>query len=134
MKVSIDNKITKTNHANLSFDNDEILHVLIDYRHGLSIDDAKEIVAVAIKMSKNKKFLCLMKSLNYKLPSREVRILPAGDEVKQYITAMAFIAGNSVANIAAKFFLQISKPPFPFKIFSNDKEAIVWLKSFQTKI
>ncbi|MDH4262761.1 MAG: hypothetical protein OEV78_06945 [Spirochaetia bacterium] len=126
-----DQNIT-TKNAKLSLE-DEILHLTIDYKNGITIDDAKEIVSAAIKLSKGEKFLCIMKSLNYSLPSREVRAYPVHDEVAKYIQAIAFIAINPVANIAARFFIKISKPPFPFKLFTDEEEAIKWLKNFQIK-
>ncbi|MDH4262763.1 MAG: hypothetical protein OEV78_06955 [Spirochaetia bacterium] len=128
------NEILKTRVANLSMDDAGIVRLTIDHKNGLMPDDLKEILSGISKLAKGKKALIIGHSINFKLPSREVRIFAAEKVNSEVIKAAATISSNSMAVMAANFFLKINQPPFPFKAFSNEKEAIKWLKNFQTKI
>ena len=122
--------MAETRVAKLSMIEEGIVQVIIDYKKNLTIVDAREIVSAAMKLSGGEKSAILMKSLNYRLPVREVRGFPAGAEATKLILALAFIAGDSVARIAANFFLKLNKPSYPFGVFTRDNEAIQWLRGY----
>jgi hypothetical protein len=132
MRTYTENKAIETKIARLSMDEDGILCLTINYKHALTIDDIKELIAAIIEISEEEKSIVLVRSLNYKLPSREVRDYSAGQEAANIIKAVAFIVTHPVLKIGANFFLKINKPPFPFKTFTKEKEAIEWLKKFRT--
>lgn len=60
----------------------------------------------------------------------------AGSEVRSYgakqyrphVVAMAILTGTKLSNSFANLYLKFSKPKTPTKLFSNEEEAIRWLK------
>ncbi len=47
------------------------------------------------------------------------------------IGASAVIVNNLAYKLIANFYIRFNKPKRPFKSFSNEKEAVTWLKSFK---
>ena len=129
MSPDILEKRVETKIANLFKDKDGIVRITLDHKDDMTIDDVKELGDAILRISGDNKAVIFMKSVNYKLPSRKVRAHPAEEGV---IKALAYLVNNSVSKTAANFFIKINKPPFPFKLFTDEKEAITWLKKFQT--
>ena len=130
MKDHTENKTIETKIASLSLGEGGILKLTIDYKNDLTIHDVKELIAAKITITREERVAVLVNSINYKIPSRETRIYIAGEGVARMVKAMAFLITNPVTRIGANFFMKINKPRFPFKIFTDEKEAIEWLKRF----
>ena len=52
-------------------------------------------------------------------------------EATKYLTAAALIIANPVSRIIGNFFMGLNKTAFPFQLFTNQEEALKWLKSFK---
>jgi len=134
MNPQVNVHLIKTRVAILSMEEDDIIRMTLDHKNGLDIDDIKDILSGILKITGGKKALILGKSIHYNTPSREVRAFAADFVNTDIIQAAATVASNIMIKVAANFFLKINKPPFPFKVFTEEKEAILWLKSLKTKI
>lgn len=62
--------------------------------------------------------------------SREARAYYAGTEPKKYITAVAILTKSSVGKAVANFFLSLTKPSLPTRMFTDFDEARKWLLQF----
>lgn len=63
----------------------------------------------------------------------EAREFLSSDMVLKHCSALAIIAQSLGEKMAANFFIKFSKPLKPTKFFSNEQEALEWLKQFETK-
>jgi hypothetical protein len=45
-------------------------------------------------------------------------------------SAVALIVGTPLSRMMANFFLSVSKPPFPTRLFNNETSALAWLQAF----
>ena len=45
-------------------------------------------------------------------------------------SAVALVAGTPLSRMMANFFLRVSEPPFPTRLFDDEASAIVWLQAF----
>ena len=43
-------------------------------------------------------------------------------------SAVALVAGTPLSRMMANFFLTVSKPPFPTRLFDNEASALAWLQ------
>lgn len=59
--------------------------------------------------------------------SREAREYYAGPEPEKIMTAMAILTTSAVGKVVANFFLMLTKPPIPTRMFTNFDEARAWL-------
>ncbi|MFP4094217.1 MAG: hypothetical protein ACLFUB_07005 [Cyclobacteriaceae bacterium] len=62
--------------------------------------------------------------------SKEARAFFSQDAGEDLL-ALAVIVNNPVTRMLTNFFLQFNKPVYPFRIFTDRKEAICWLKKYQ---
>ena len=66
-----------------------------------------------------------MKSL-----SREARHYYASDEAAKVARAVALIVGTPVSRVLGNFYLGLSNPHLPTRLFSSEGEALEWLKGY----
>lgn len=60
----------------------------------------------------------------------EAREWLATDEANELIPAMAILTNNPIQNLLANFYLMLSKPPMPTKLFTDKEKALRWLKLY----
>lgn len=66
----------------------------------------------------------------YTLPSAEARKFIAQKDSNPYAKAEAYVIKDLSQKIVGNFFLKVDKPARPTKIFSNEQDALEWLKKF----
>ena len=54
-----------------------------------------------------------------------------GDEGVKLLNANAILIKSSVNRIIGNFYLNITKPKIPTKLFTNKEEALIWLQQFK---
>ena len=59
---------------------------------------------------------------------REARAMGAGKEPTSATSCMALLVGNPVTRFLGNFFLSVTRPVFPTRIFTNEDEARAWLR------
>ena len=62
-------------------------------------------------------------------PTQEARDF-AGVETPKFIKALALITNSEVSQLIANVFLALKRPPYPTKMFTNEKDAKAWLKQY----
>jgi hypothetical protein len=63
--------------------------------------------------------------------SREAREYYAGPEPVKSITAVAILINSSVGKAVANFFLLLTKPSLPTRMFTDYEEAKAWLLQYK---
>lgn len=61
---------------------------------------------------------------------REARRFFAGPECAKAESAAALVIGSPITKAIGNFFLGLNKPIIPTRLFTNEADAIVWLKTF----
>lgn len=64
------------------------------------------------------------------LSTKKGRDLNAGDHAHAITAALALITDSTITKVTFNFFIMISKPSYPVKIFNNVESAKIWLQSF----
>lgn len=106
--------------------------ILLEYApNKVSLDEMREHMATMDEKFPNRKRLVFIDARNVKsAASKEMRDYLAHDEKVVHATlAVAALVGSGVARIAGNLILSFNKPSYPFRMFSNEKKAIQWLKS-----
>lgn len=49
-------------------------------------------------------------------------------------TAMAMVDGGGLVRVIMNILFKLNKPPIPIRNFSTEKEALVWLRTFQEEV
>ena len=66
----------------------------------------------------------------FAIPPAETRIFWANKEACPYASADAYIASYTGHALIGNFYLKLNKPGRPTQIFTNQDDAIAWLKTF----
>jgi len=62
-------------------------------------------------------------------PTQEARDF-AGEETPKFIKALALITNSQLSKMISNLFFALKRPPYPTKMFRNEKEAKDWLKQY----
>lgn len=62
--------------------------------------------------------------------TRAARTYLAGEEMAQFSSAQAVLVDWSISRAIGSFFLDVSQPVMPSRIFTSERKAMTWLKGF----
>jgi hypothetical protein len=65
-----------------------------------------------------------------KSASREARKFFAGTHSSKTTRAVGLLVASPVSRMIGTFFIRLSKPYFPARLFTREAEAVAWLRSF----
>ncbi|MCE3226092.1 MAG: hypothetical protein K0S32_643 [Bacteroidetes bacterium] len=79
----------------------------------------------------NNKKVCMVavSNPNSRPPSKEERDFIA-EQINSIAKAMAIITTSAVSKMIANLFFGLKPPPYPAKMFSNEKDAKEWIKQY----
>jgi hypothetical protein len=105
----------------------EIAYIEFNKAIKIELEHAIEMVSIRKKATNNVPRLVIMDGSNIINVSKEARDYLSSEEATEGIIAGAFIVDSPLTKILGNFFLKISKPNKPSKLFTNREEAIEWL-------
>lgn len=112
---------------------DDIIKVLIKDSASIEVEDLLEMKDFNKKLAGGKDYYLLFIAGKDSHISKEAREKSTGKEISENKLAQAFVVQSLAHKIIANFFINIQKPSMPTKMFTNEKEAIHWLKSLKGK-
>lgn len=94
-----------------------------------SIEESKKELELFKKHFGDKKHCMLLDITNSAPTSKEARDWGA-IELAKLIKALAMISNSALGKMVANLFFGLKPPPYPTKMFTNEKEAKEWLKQY----
>ena len=122
--------ILKTNKAILRLTDEGIIQQEYPECIDITIEDSREELSVLQKFCIDRKRPLLVDIRNVRTVQQESRQFYSSDEVARYLSAVAFLVGNPVSKIMGNFFLVINKSELKVKLFTDEYQAIAWLKEY----
>jgi hypothetical protein len=96
----------------------------------VTLEAAKETMAAYLKIYKGKRRPLFVDTKTMRSLAREARQFYAGEEAAKVANAVALIVATPVSRVLGNFYLGISKPHLPSRLFSSEEEALNWLKGY----
>ena len=97
----------------------------------VTLDVAQVMIKARLQASEGKSYPFLADVSKVKTITKEARTAFAeGDGIK-LMPACALLVDSPVNRLLGNFFLSVSKPKVPTKLFTSQDEAVDWLKEFQ---
>ena len=96
----------------------------------VSIEIAHKMIAARLEACGEKNFPFLANVTKVKNITKEARAAFAGGDGVKKMPACALLVGSPVNRLLGNFFLSVSKPIVPTKLFTNMNEAETWLAKF----
>ena len=106
------------------------------YKKGLKITlpVAKEVVKTRLEFTEYKPVVALVYNLGVISFNKEARDYLASDEGVKCIVAGAILIDSPVGSFFGNFYLAVSKPKIPSRIFSRKEAAMKWLSKYRNQI
>jgi len=125
----MDKEIINTRTAKFWKDEDGIIHNVIIQNSEMNLEDAKENIEV-LKILGNGVAEYLLSDVRLaKMVSKEAKDYSANAPVINN----AILVDSPMTKIMGNLFIRISKPLYNNKIFTDEKEALQWLKELMHK-
>ncbi len=122
-------KIT-TRVNTLCLEEDGIVRIIHFPGAELTLEDARDSMSAYLKLNLGKRRPLFVDIRNLKSFNREARQYYAGDEAANSASACALVVSSPVSRVLANFYLGISNPRLPTRMFSSGDEALEWLKRY----
>ena len=126
-------KILDTPYVYLELHNDLLIGT---YKKGLKVtlEIAKAIVKTRLEFIDYKPKLTLALNQGVISMTKEARDYLASDEGVRGCIAGAIVLDSPVGSFLGNFYLLVSKPKVPARIFTKNEDAIKWLSKFRKTI
>jgi len=128
--MNTDAVIHSTTKGHVYINDSGILVQRYDDNAELTLKDAREDFNLYNDLCKSEKRPVMVDIRNIKSVERKARVYYASKEASKYLSAAALIISNPVSRIIGNFYMGLNKTVFPFRLFTNQKNAHNWLKSF----
>ena len=93
---------------------------------------AQEVMAAYDAIRQDRRLPLLIDTKSMKSFAREARQYYASDEAAARASAAAIVVGTPVSKVLGNFYLGLSNPRLPSRLFTSEDEALIWLKGFVT--
>jgi hypothetical protein len=94
-----------------------------------TIENIRNNIALVKEITGGKKVPLLIYLTRSPVPDKETRKYSA-EQLPNVYTAMAMISKGGLAQLIMNLLFKFKPPTIPMKTFSEDKEAVDWLKQF----
>ena len=108
-----------------------IIHVCFEPGAEATLADAQESVRAALPLLAGARRPLLVDMRQLKSLDREARNYYGSPESMDNTTAVALLVGSRVSTVIANFFLAVTKSTVPSRLFTDEAQAIEWLKGFR---
>ena len=116
--------------ARLWLGDDGIVRIIWGPGAEVTLEDARESMAAYLKINEGRKRPLLVDTKTMKSLARGARQFYAGEEAAQVASAVALIVDTPVSKVLGNFYLGISNPLLPTRLFTSEDEALQWLKGY----
>lgn len=126
-------KFIKTDKANLELVNEFCVKIKTHDEVDLDLKDMQAIHEAKKTLVHNNMYTTIFIPGKYVTITMEARKFAASDDANYNAIAKAIVATDIAIRLVGSFFITINKPPVITKIFSTEKEALVWLENMTSK-
>lgn len=123
-------EIARGTKFNLWLGQDGIVRIIWDPAADVTLEDAHESMVAYLKINEGKSRPLFVDTKTMNSLAREARHYYASDEAAEVASAVAIIVGSPVSRVLGNFYLGLSNPRLPTRLFALEDEALDWLKGF----
>lgn len=117
-------------HSEIYLDDNGIV-VVKGSDHVYTLADVKALHVAILSISNNQKCLTLLLGSRYTLMDNEARDFLSSKAAASNFIANAYVIHSTVQRMIINFVVSIKGTPIPARFFSNETDAVKWLKTFQ---
>ncbi len=122
---------TQTRTAQIHLDENGILHLVMNVRVVVDLEDAIDNHLVIKHITKNKPCVRLIDIRKVFKIDKKAKVFIDKKQTQANTVARAILMSNGLRKSTANFFIKFNSNLIPTKFFINYEEAIEWLKGYQ---
>jgi hypothetical protein len=126
-------KIIETSTAHISLLKSNIVKIKFRQNIQAGVEDIKQNHQAARKVAKGKRHLVLLDVRGFVIGTKDARTFCASQTPVPYRIAVATLVNSLAVQLRCNAFIKFNKPKIPTRIFSEEQEAINWLREFSKK-
>ncbi len=119
-------------HSIISYQS-PVVHIVFKENAKVDASEAREMIKAAEGLSGKKPYMIFSDIRNHVEISPEARKISAAKEEAPYLVANAVLTDSIALKLTANLFVNINKPHFPVRLFTDRSKAMRWLMSFEQK-
>lgn len=113
--------------CSVELDDDGILVVVHDEGSDLDAAEIDAILGHHRALADGHKLPVLIDARGVRRMDREARERGSGPEVAAVTSRLAIVVGSAVSAVIGNFFMRVSRPHYPTRLFTDVAEAHAWL-------
>ena len=121
----------KTDKAEITFDGEYLVRIQLFENADLDGPDILAINKAKFELIGERKHVVLFVPSIFSNMTADARKVSATSEVNRNSLAKAIIVLSPHQRIIVNFFIKFNRPPAPTSVFTNDKDALVWLEKMK---
>lgn len=114
----------------ISFQEKGIVRFQIEQTDEITLQDVKEYIEVVRNLGDGESFCNLIVMKNFVQVGEDARKYAACEESNIYTIADAFVINSIALKLVGNFYIRYNKPVKPTRIFNNEGDALIWLRTF----
>lgn len=118
------------NSGIISFQEKGIVRYQIEQTDEITLQDIKEFIEVVRNLGDGESFCNLIVMKNFVQVGEDARKYAACEESNIYTIADAFVINSIALKLVGNFYIRYNKPVKPTRIFNNEGDALIWLRTF----
>ncbi len=91
-------------------------------------DTVASVVEAHIQVAGERPWPTLVDTRGLRSADRAARALAAGERVTAVVSRMALLVGGPLSAVIANFFVRVTGPTYPIRVFSDEERALAWLR------
>lgn len=127
----MDLQTKQTRISTVTLREDGIIQVTIAAGAEESLEDAQATMRACGELAQGRRYPILVDIRQMQAQDRDARQVYGSEEAARIGTAAALLVESRISKLIANFFIAIVKHSVPTKLFTNEAEAIAWLKGYQ---
>jgi len=109
---------------------DGIARTIVKGNMEIGIKEALENTKAVSSLAEGNKFPLLVDSRNIQYITKEARDHFSMRNRESVVNAMAILIQSPLSRIIGNFFMGLNKPRVPARLFTEEEEALLWLKKY----
>lgn len=111
---------------------DGIVHFVMKEIEDYSLGILSEQLSLVNEFGKGKKMPVLLTINDYSSPNEETMQYAAKkEEANKELKAVAVVVDSFALRLGTNFYIKFFKPKISTKLFNSEKDAVLWLKTFE---
>ena len=123
-------KVVEIDEAIIALRSDGIIHVHYKENTLITVELQGKMYDIFIEMCGDNKYAFLFTASDFVSVTKEARDNALILEALYPGIATAVLTDSTAYKIIANFYVLVNKPKTPLKIFSNEEDAVIWLKQY----